>query len=445
MQLTDKVNSKNKPTANIKAALTMATCALLGTDAIAQGKDDKAWDIDTAVLYYGETDRVTATEAVISGTKEFEDDHFLNLKFTVDVLTGASANGAVAQPNVQTFTRPSGNGQFDVAAGETPLDDTFRDTRLQLNAQWTQPWTDNSRVSAGIHLSKEYDYLSLGLNTNLAFDFNNKNSTLSFGVSHFKDTFSPEGGIPEPFEPMVLGAYFDEDDYKNRDDDDDDDYSENQRLVSEDNKSTTDLLIGFTQVINRRMLMQLNYSHSLVDGYLSDPFKVLSIVSSDGLTQDLVYENRPDKRTKQSVYWQTKYHFDNSIIDTSYRYMWDDWDIKSHTVDTRFRYFLGDDSYIEPHIRYYHQQAAEFYQPFLNADEALPEFASADYRIGEMSAYTIGFKYGTKLDNGHDFSFRLEYYAQRPTDAGFAQPGALAGLDLYSGVDAIVAQVSYSF
>lgn len=421
---------------NIASALGLAACALLGTSATAQAEINKDWQFDTAVLYYGETDRVMATEAMINGKKEFADDHFLNLRLTLDTLTGASANGAVAQPDVQTFTRPSGNGQYDVKPGETPLDDTFRDTRVQLNAQWTQPLARDYTFSSGVHISKEYDYLSLGVNGSLAIDFNKKNTTLSLGGSYFNDTFNPEGGIPIAFTSMPVGdskaATWD-------------DTFNSTRLTDQDDKTTTDLLIGVTQIINRRMLVQLNYSHSIVDGYQSDPFKVLSVVNSEGLAQDYLYENRPDKRTKQSVYLQSKVHLDSSIVDVSYRYMWDDWEINSHTVDTRWRLLLWDDSYLEPHFRYYQQSAAEFYQPFLNAAEALPQYASADYRIGEMDAYTLGLEYGTKLSNGHALSLRAEYYTQQPTNNGFAEPGALSSLDLFPSVDAVVLQFSYSF
>lgn len=55
------------------------------------------------------------------------------------------------------------------------------------------------------------------------------------------------------------------------------------------------------------MLMQFNYSHSMVDGYQTDPFKVFSVVNTDGLAQDYIYEKCPDERTKQSIYWQTKF------------------------------------------------------------------------------------------------------------------------------------------
>lgn len=65
-------------------------------------------------------------------------------------------NGAVAQPSVQTYTRPSGNGEYTTAGGETLLDDTCKDTRVQLSGQWTQPVIQDMRVSGGFNVSNEY-------------------------------------------------------------------------------------------------------------------------------------------------------------------------------------------------------------------------------------------------------------------------------------------------
>lgn len=410
---------------NLKQMLTVATCALLGANAQAEEIND--WAFDTALMYYGETDRVTAVEAIIAGTKEFSDEHFLNLKLTVDTLTGASANGAVPQNNVQTFTRPSGNGSYDIKAGETPLDDTFKDTRVQLNAQWTQPLGEDYLGSVGVHLSKEYDYLSLGLNGNIARYFNQKNTTVSVGLSLSNDTIEPEGGLPIALSSMLPP----DSDGSNRD-------------GSDDDKTTVDLLFGVTQVINRQMIMQLNYSLSQVDGYLTDPFKIVSVVNNNGEALDQLYESRPDSRTKNSIYWQTKYHLTDSIIDFSYRYMWDDWEITSSTFDVKYRFPIGD-SYLEPHVRYYMQEAAEFYQPFLMEGDTLPKYVSADYRIGEMDGLTVGLKYGMSLKNNSELSFRLEYFQQSPTNPGFEEPGQLKELELYESVEAIIAQVSYSF
>lgn len=428
---------------NIKAALSVATAALLGTttDTQAQATEDDSWQFDSAFLFYSEIDRVSAGEAIINAQKSFDDEEVLNLKLTIDTLTGSSANGAVAQPTAQTFTRPSGNGQYQISENDTPLDDTFKDTRVQMNAQWTQLLVPDYTLSVGGHLSKEYDYLSLGINGNLAIDFDRKNSTFSAGFSFFYDTFSPEGGIPKPLSSMLIG---------NSNDKSWDENFAQTRLRSNDTKTTTDLLLGFTQVINRRMIMQFNYSYSMVDGYLTDPFKVVSVVNTNGITQDNIYESRPDSRAKQTLYAQSMYHFEKNVLDVSYRYMWDDWDIVSHTIDSRLRIPLGDllgkESYIQPHVRFYQQTAAEFYRPFIQESElAAIKYISADYRIGEMSAFTLGFKFGALVNGKNELSFRLEYYRQAPTDGGHESVGVLNNLELYPAIDAIIGQVTYSF
>ena len=431
-------SAKTQKVKNIGSALAAATCALLGKPASAEAITD-GWQIDTALLYYGETDRVTAVEAVIAAQKDLGDELVFSGKLVIDTLSGASASGAVAQPTVQTFTRPSGNGQYQTAPGDVPLDDTFRDTRLQLNGQWTKPVWQDMRISGGVHLSKEYDYLSLGVNASLARDFNKNNTTVSGGLSYSYDNIDPEGGRPVPLSSMVVnvGQFANEEDFRNA--------FNHTRLAGSDNKTTTDLLFGLTQVLNRRLIMQFNYGFSVVKGYTTDPFKVLSVVNQQGLTQELVYENRPDERTKHNFYWQTKYAMDSGVADISYRFASDDWEIDSHTIDSRLRFNLSDTNYIQSHFRYYQQSAAEFYQPFLLEDQPLPQFASADYRLGEMTAYTLGIKYGMTLDKGNELAFRLEYYQQDPKNAAGIAPGALQELDLYPSVKAIIAQVSYSF
>ena len=92
-------------------ALATATFALLGLQAApasARGQPGE-WDIDTAILFYSETDdRVQAIEPVVELTRNYGDDRKLVIKGVADALTGASPNGATASADAQTFTRPSG-------------------------------------------------------------------------------------------------------------------------------------------------------------------------------------------------------------------------------------------------------------------------------------------------------------------------------------------------
>ena len=235
-----------QPTGKITSLLAAATCSLLNQSSSAQ--EIPGWYLDSAVLSYSEKDRVDAVEPVLSATRVFADGQKLNLTFVADSLTGASPNGASISNVIQTFTRPSGLGTYNTEVGELPLDDTFKDSRSAFSAQYEFPLNQMTRLSTGLAYSDEYDYTSIGFNATLARDFNLKNTTLSLGFAYAADSIEPEGGIPIPFASTSLP--FDQ-----------------QRQGNDDDKTVVDLLFGVTQVINRRTLMQVNYSYSQSDGY----------------------------------------------------------------------------------------------------------------------------------------------------------------------------------
>jgi hypothetical protein len=151
---------KNTTPRRISPELAAATCALLGqaAAAVAVAQELPPWDVDASLLFYSESDgRVRDVSLNALARKELREDSFLDLTLVFDSLTGASPSGAVPSTEVQTFTRPSGEGQYTVAAGEQPLDDTFLDTRTALSATWEWPVTRLARLSVGASMSDEYD------------------------------------------------------------------------------------------------------------------------------------------------------------------------------------------------------------------------------------------------------------------------------------------------
>jgi hypothetical protein len=197
---TNTPTPKSSAKPKIATALASATCALLSAGATQA--QDAGWQIDTAVLLYSEKDRVDAVEPVVRATKRFADDSVVTAKVVADSLTGASPSGASPTNVPQTFTRPSGNGSYTTPAGETPLDDTFKDTRTQVALGYDRPLGDLSRLSVGINFSSEFDYQSFGLSGSWQRDFNKRNTTLLFGLAYASDTIKPKGGIPVPFASM---------------------------------------------------------------------------------------------------------------------------------------------------------------------------------------------------------------------------------------------------
>ena len=439
--MSKKDSQKNSK--QISATLAAATCALLGgvLPAPVQAEEEDKWDFNTSLLYYGEDDdRVQDLSLNLLATRNFVDDRALTMTLALDSLTGATPSGAITQNVAQTFTRPSGSSVYTIPAGLLPLDDTFLDTRLALTATWAQPLGRLYQFSFGASASKEYDYTHFGLNARLSRDFNNRNTTLSAGLAIAADSLDPVGGTPIPFTEML-------------------DVGNLSNRVGNQDKDVVDVVLGVTQVVSRNLLVQLNYSYSDASGYLTDPYKIISVV--DGVTGDTVprvqtpgvagpshiflYENRPDSRTKHSLYAQAKYYIDGKVLDSSYRYMTDDWDIDSHTIDVRLRWPIGGTTYLEPHLRFYSQTNAEFYSTSLVDGAALPRYASNDYRLGDFDALTAGLKFGWKTGGGNDMSVRLEAYQQRGTIPDGQLIGNQVGLVSYPDLDAIIAQFSYSF
>jgi hypothetical protein len=287
----------------------------------------------------------------------------------------------------------------------------------------------------GVSASNEYDYFHAGVNARYSIGLNERNTTLAFGLAFAADTVDPVGGAPIPLAPMLApGA--------------------SGNKAGDDSKTVTDALFGVTQVLGRATIAQFNYSFSRSSGYLTDPYKMLSVVDPEtgdpvpgpGIPFLYLFESRPDTRTKHSLYGQIKHRIGRPVIDVSYRFMTDDWGIHSHTVEARWRQPVGAAGwYLQPHLRYYTQSAATFYRPYLRDGDPLPDHASADYRLGEMDGTTLGLKLGHPYGNEREWSARVEYYRQ----SGRAPPGAafgsLAGLDLFPTVDALISQVEYRF
>jgi len=428
---------------SVAISLAVATGTLLGSapSSPVNAQEDPGWDFDMSLLYYGESDnRVQDASFNLLARRLFVDDKALSLTLTVDSLTGASASGATPMDVAQTFTRPSGKNTYTTAAGEQPLDDTFLDTRYALGASWQQPFGRLYKVNAGISASNEWDYFHIGGNLGLSRDFNKRNTTLSAGLAFARDTIDPVGGAPIPLARML-------------------DVGDSSNKTGDQNKDVVDILLGLTQIINKNLLVQLNYSYSDSSGYLNDPYKILSVVDpvtgdtientppsgANGPSHVFVFESRPDARAKHSFYGQTKYYWDGRVVDLSYRYMTDDWDINSHTIDARLRFPIGDRRFLEPHLRFYTQTEAEFYRASLIDEDPLPSYATSDYRLGNFDALTVGIKYGWKTNSGHDLSVRLEYYMQRGDVPADQVIGNQQQRDLYPDLDAVIFNFGYRF
>jgi Protein of unknown function (DUF3570) len=440
MQLKPKGPPAHQPTST-RRRLMAASCALLSAGAARSQEASIApsssglledWSVDSALAYYHENGRVQAVEPVVNVSKVFADGESLDFNATFDALSGASPNGALPSRSPQSFTGPSGKAShaYTIAPGQLPADPNYHDTRFAAGGNWTLPLTRVDQLSVGGKFSVEDDFVSATVDASIAHDFNEKNTTLSFGLFNEFDSLHPIGNAP------VAGS----------------DYALSEKQSGGKTKDGVGALLGITQVMTRTWLTEFNLSVDRFTGYLNDPYKITSIIDSAGNTTGYEYESRPNQRTRKSAYWENRVAWTSQLSTAlSLRYMSDDWAVRSDTAQLHLRWSWSNrERYIEPTFRWYRQTAADFYTPFiLDTAKQSTGFESADSRLAAFHALTYGVKYAQKVPGlgsraESEFSVRAEYY-QQTFNVQVPVPAGLQGLDLYPGLKAILVQIGYRF
>lgn len=394
---------------SIRNKLSLATCSLLTTGNASAEAIENAWEVDSSYLYYSEVDRVTVNKLVGSAKGYVSNKDTASIKVVFDSMSGATPTGAVKNSSL-SYTGASG-GSGITPSGESGALSDFDDTRVAVALDWAHEHTRTLSVNYNGAFSVENDWRSFSLAATANKENSSRSTKWTLGLAGTYDQIFRVNGnnTPDPMTPVSDG-----------------------RFLGEGERSTTDIIAGVTKVINRRTVAQLNLAFGIANGYMTDPYKVFSIVDENGVEWDQYFEGRPDSRTRWSVTAKLNhmgYPGDNGVL-LSYRYYSDDWDVKSHTLDYAVRFIFGNADYLEPRIRLYSQSKAEFYQnsfldPNVGGTPNLPEFLSADYRLDDMTSSTAGLTYGVRFGKDSDLRTRLEYIYQSFENSEFSTNKAL--------------------
>jgi hypothetical protein len=420
----------------VRAALRAAACLLLASGLTPPAHADPSpasnWQLDATGLVYSERRRTSVVEPVGRLTRLFQDGQTLSAQLAIDAITGASPTGALPSGQVQTVTSASGTTSIH-AADQVPTH-KFSDLRGAADLEWGRPIGALFNATSGLHVSREKDYQSVGVNETFSLDVLHRLATVTIGGGVNHDQVFPVGGIPVP---LADGT---------------------QSLPDRRSpKRVTTGMVGLSRVLSRRWLAGINFTRTLERGYLTEPYKVISLIdpaTGDPLGQ--LTEARPASRDRKAVLASSVYHLTDNILYLEYRYYWDDWGLRSHTIDASYRIEVPGGPHVVPHIRLYTQTAADFYQPALDQAAPRPTFASADYRLGPLNSVTLGGTYGFQLPGSPgEWSVRAEYIRQwgrgpHPGgDEGTGDDGQVTAsprlVETIPGLDIGSVVVSYSF
>lgn len=207
--------------------------------------------------------------------------------------------------------------------------------------------------------SHESDYESIGFSLLERIDFNQRNSTLILGFTRNED--------------RLKGFWLD--DFRS--------------------KSTTDMLMGWSQVLNPRTIVTLNLTLGYAHGYLTDPYKGVNMTfdfppfgpfDPSNPVLDLppyganAPELRPGRRFRQVPFISVTHYMEKigAGVEGSYRFSNDDWGIQAHTFGVQWMQSIGKRVTLTPLLRYHRQSAADFYALRINSD---PSFGGLRYAV----------------------------------------------------------------
>ena len=203
--------------------------------------------------------------------------------------------------------------------------------------------------------------------------------------------------------------------------------------------------VGITQVLNKSALIAGNVSYTASTGYMANPYKVMEvlfidptqIIDTEGklkATMRAFLEQRPNERNQWTESLRYVQHIASldAALHVDYRFFHDDWGIAAHTFSADWIQPLGDGWSITPRVRYYTQDSADFYTPYLVSNQAasknvidpvtqkvtsvkydpklLPKNYSSDYRLSGYGALSGGLSVTKKFAKGLELQAGAEYY-----------------------------------
>lgn len=250
------------------------------------------------------------------------------------------------------------------------------ETRNQANFGLSREWNEAAlNVSGGF--SRERDYKSSFGNISGRADFNQKLTSVKFGGGYSSSNISAI--LDHDASPYITKNAFSRQIE-----------SRGGSEILQGDRHDWSGNLGVTQVLNKNALLEANVGYTHSNGYMENPYKVMTVIFVDPailnnnqttpVTGDMraLLEQRPDIRNQVAV--STKYiqyinAFD-AALHLGYRLSTDDWGINTHTFDANWVQPVGGGWTLIPRIRYYSQDAASFYKPYL--------FSQQNYRRNEV-------------------------------------------------------------
>ena len=326
--------------------------------------------------YQEDNDRIRVEAHYVRAEKDLGVNTTLSVVGLVDTITGSTPTGEPIQ---------------DDDPNQVPLE-YLEDKRESIILSLDHKKGDHN-FSFELSYSEESDYESKGGSMVYKRELNKNNTTLQAGYSLLEDDLSAP------------------------------------TLRNPEEKTSHDMFVGVSQIIDSSTVLTSNISYGKENGYLGDPYKGVqkTIEILPGFFLPILFpENRPGDREKWIFYTELLRNVEkaNGSLQTSYRFFSDDAGIDSHTFSVEWFQKLNDHLVLRPIYRYYKQSASDFYYYDLDSTSIIPDrsnagnppFYSSDHRLSKMETHTYGLKLIWFINDDLEFNIKFNRYEMKGLD-----------------------------
>ena len=235
----------------------------------------------------------------------------------------------------------------------------FEKTRGQVILGLEQQFGEETSIAANAYRSQEVDYVSNAVIGTFSQEMFGRQTTLT---------------LRGQFNADLVGEILDNGDVLNR------------RKQQYTGTGT------ISQILSPTTILDAGYDYMIVKGFQGDPYRQVAVRDATGnLTQ--TDELHPAARTRQAATAKISQmipSIEASIIG-SYRYYFDNWNVRSHTGELRLNKYLIRELIFGIDYRYYIQNGAYFYRAQYSGPQYLGSaLRTADYKLTPFSSNNFG-------------------------------------------------------
>lgn len=304
-------------------------------------QQEKEDEVQVNFNSYFDNFRLNVIYPSVNVSKKIDDNTSITGSYLVDAISSASMKMLLRVDGITSATTNKQGG----------ADNTPDELRHQVSLGIARNFKGID-VSADGMYSIEHDYSSKTFATNISIPFAKKNSTVQIGFAGNWDKVFPQN-----------------------------------RFWTKD-RNTLALNLGLTQILSKNIVSQFDFSFINVNGYMLDGYQVVRIIN--GYQVNFLEPILPDKRIRKAFGVRTNFGITKrTTILLGYRYYWDTWDIRSHTLDAEYKTHLSDNLNLILSYRQYYQTKAYFFketymqpEPLMGVDSKLNSGYTNDISLG---------------------------------------------------------------